>query len=124
MPRKQIQEIPIDGTNYFMTHDALCWTLYCSEKKTKRVIGHFSRLSHLIDHMFTDLVNSSEATTLSDLQKDILQAEHAVVEAANRLQGRLDELTKDQPTVIEDDGEDDDDFIDDELGFPAEDDDE
>lgn len=118
MPRKAINEIPIDGTNYFMTHDALCWTLYFSGPKAKRLIGHFGQLSHLLQNLFNDLVNTSEATSLIELKEAVLHAEKTVLEASESLQTKLVSITMVEPvSTDEGDDEGEDDFIKDQLDF-------
>lgn len=123
MPRKAINEISIDGTDYFMTHDSLCWTLYFSGPKAKRLIGHFSQLSHLLSHMLQDIINTSEASTLVTLKDTVVGAERTVLAAAESLQARLTELTKVEPEPSGEE-DDDDDFVGDGLDFSNDEDDE
>ena len=117
MSRKEVVEIPILGTDYSMTHDSLCWTLYRrkSEGKSKSLVGHYPKLRDLIKDSFQDIINNSDASSMTELKAAIEAAENKVAEIAANVQLHFDELNAIDDSDVAEDVEEDDDFLDDGL---------
>lgn len=111
------KEIPILGSEYFMSHDALCWSMYRrkSEGKSKSLVGHYPKLSDLIKDSFQDIINNGDPSSMAELKAVIEAAEKKVAEIAANVQLHFDELNAIDDSDPADDIREDDDFLDDGL---------
>lgn len=114
MPRgkKPVTAVEIEGTDYFLTHDALCWSIYQwvpSEKKGKRqvLVGHYPHLEHALASLFQHVINTGIAPTLKQILEEVVASREMVEKCAKQLRTDFDKLVLKGNNNGLDDSEDD-----------------